>query len=104
MRRASKIDANQGEIVAALRAAGCSVQTLAFAGKGVPDLLVGTDGGNLLLEVKDGSLRPSARRLTPDQVEWHANWLGKVTVVTTIAEALAAIGVSIGYELQKETA
>jgi Holliday junction resolvase len=98
MRRASKIDANQNEIVEALRAVGCTVQSLAFAGKGVPDLLVGTDEGNLLLEVKDGSLAPSARRLTPDQVQWHANWRGRVHVVTSIAEALAVVGVSIGHE------
>lgn len=100
MRRAAKTDANQGEIVAALRAAGCSVQGLAFAGKGVPDLLVGIDGVNVLMELKDGSLPPSARRLTPDQVTWHATWRGRVYVVKTIAEALAAVGVTI----QKEAA
>ncbi len=99
MRRASKTDANQNEIVEALRAVGCSVQTLAFAGKGIPDLLVGYQGDNLLMEIKDGSLVPSARRLTPDQIEWHRNWRGRVVVVTTIAEALAAVGVSIGYEV-----
>ena len=99
MRRASKVDANQGEIVAALRAVGCTVQTLAFAGKGIPDLLVGIGGENMLFEVKDGSLPPSARKLTPDQVIWHREWKGQVVVVTTIAEALAAVGVAIGYEV-----
>ena len=49
MRRAGKIDANQPEIVAALRDAGCSVLSLAQLGGGVPDLLIGR--GNLMLLV-----------------------------------------------------
>lgn len=36
---------------------------------------------------------PSARRLTPDQVQWHAAWRGQVVVVTDVAEALAALGI-----------
>ena len=99
MRRAAKIDANHSEIVAALRAVGCTVQSLASAGKGVPDLLVGTGGENVLMEVKDGSLIPSARKLTPDQIAWHGSWRGRVFVVNTIAEALAAVGISIGFEV-----
>ena len=52
MRRAAKIDANQTEIVKALRQVGASVQSLASTGKGCPDLLVGFRGVNWLLEVK----------------------------------------------------
>ncbi|HJP47915.1 hypothetical protein [Acinetobacter venetianus] len=46
MRRAAKIDANQTEIVKALRKFGASVQSLASTGKGCPDLLVGFRGMN----------------------------------------------------------
>jgi len=48
---------------------------------------------NYLLEVKDGAKPPSERKLTPDQVEWHAAYRGRVKVVHSIAEAFYAVGV-----------
>lgn len=90
MRRAARIDANHVAIVDALRAVGASVQTL--SAKGVPDLLVGWRGRNLLLEVKDCAKIPSQQRLTPDQQVWHAAWRGQVTVVNSIDSALKALG------------
>lgn len=101
MRRAARIDANQPEIVKALRKAGCSVTSLAAVGQGVPDLLVGwqsKDGDRelVLMEVKDGSKPPSRRRLTEDQQEWHEAWRGRpVAIVETVADALAVIGTEI---------
>jgi len=94
MRRAAKVDANQSAIVAALRRAGASVQPLHAVGAGCPDLLVGHQGRNLLLEVKDGAKPPSARGLTPHQVEWHIIWRGHYAIVESVEQALAAIGVS----------
>lgn len=95
MRRAAKVDDNQGDIVDALRAVGCTVQPLHAVGKGCPDLLIGSpfSRANLLLEVKDGSKPPSARKLTRDQVLWHDAWRGQVAVVTSVKEALEAVGV-----------
>jgi hypothetical protein len=90
-----RVDANQAEIVAALRRCGCSVQVLSMVGKGCPDLLVGRDYRNYLLEVKDGSKPPSKRQLTPDEVEWHADWLGRVNTVANIEEALAVVGLVV---------
>lgn len=92
MRRAARVDDNQGEIVAALRAAGCSVTSLASVGKGCPDLVVGRNGVNYLLEVKDGKKPPSKRRLTEDEKAWHNAWMGQVSVVNGIEEALQAVG------------
>ena len=86
--RAARIDENQTEIVKALKDIGCTVQTLASVGHGVPDLLVGC-GFNILMEVKDGSKPPSKRRLTPDQEKWHKEWKGQVVVVETVKEAIA---------------
>lgn len=92
MRRAARVDANQREIIDALRAAGASVQPLHTVGDGVPDLLVGKHGRTHLIEIKDGSKRPSERRLTSDQQEWHAWWRGTpVYIVQSADEALAAI-------------
>ncbi len=92
VRRAAKVDDNQAQLVAALRVAGCSVQSLAALGAGVPDLLVGRAGRNYLLEVKDGSLSPSRRVLTEDQQVWHRNWRGAVYVVESVQEAFEAVG------------
>lgn len=94
MRVAAKIDANQEQVVLALRAVGASVQTLAAVGKGVPDLLVGYQGKTILLEVKDGRKPPSARRLTEDQLKWHGAWRGgPLAVVDGPDAALRMLGV-----------
>lgn len=94
MRRAAKRDANHAQVVAFLRAAGCGVCDLAAVGAGVPDLLVCAPTWpheSLLIEVKDGSKPPSERRLTPDQVKFHAAWKGRICVATSPDEALAAV-------------
>lgn len=98
MRRAAKRDANHPEIVAALRDAGCGVVDLAAIGCGVPDLLVCEathPHASLLMEVKDGTKPPSERKLTKDQTRFHAEWKGRKCVVTSITEALQAVGISV---------
>lgn len=91
MRRAAKIDANQGEIVKALRAVGCTVAITSAVGKGFPDLVVARHRRNWLMEVKDGRLPPSARELTPDQLIFHTHWAGQIDVVNSIDEALLLV-------------
>ncbi len=88
--RHGRIDANQPEIVKALRKIGCFVQSLADIGKGCPDLLVGFRGNWHILEVKDSAKPPSARRLTKDELKWHQKALqhGPVHVVETIEQAI----------------
>ena len=91
MRRAAKIDANQAEIVKALRKIGCTVKSLAAVGEGCPDLLVGFNGQNYAIEVKDGKAIPSKRRLTEDEERFHREWRGQVAVVTSVEEAIAVV-------------
>ena len=92
MRKHGRTDANQEDIVKALRKAGAKVVILSSMGQGIPDLLVGYRKLNLLLEVKDESQPPSKRVLTPEQEKWHAEWLGHAAVVKNEDEALRAIG------------
>ena len=93
MRRAARTDANQPEIVKALRKVGASVAITSSAGDGFPDLVVGFRRVTYMLEVKDGSKPPCERELTPDQVKFHAGWFGgPCVVVNSAGEALAAIG------------
>lgn len=90
-RTAARIDGNQAEVVAALRSAGASVECLHMLGRGVPDLLIGHNGVNLLLEVKNDSKCPSKRRLTVDEQAWHERWRGQGITIESVLEALSAI-------------
>jgi len=88
MRRAARRDANEGEIVAALRAHG--VRVFLVSDGGFPDLACLWRGAWHLLEVKT---RTGA--LTPAQVAFVADVEaagGLVHVVRTPAEALAVFG------------
>jgi Holliday junction resolvase len=88
MRLKARTDANQREIVEALRAIGCSVLVLSAVGKGCPDILVGYAGKNFLLEIKDGAKKPSDRRLTPDEERLHPEWCGQVAIVESVDRAI----------------
>ena len=85
----AKVDANHAEIKSALERMGCSVE--AISKKGVPDLLIGIDGFNLLAEVKDGSKPPSGRKLTPDQEKWHSLWRGQVCILKSVDDAVGLV-------------
>lgn len=91
--RAAKVDANQSEIVKALRTVGAQVACTSTIGQGFPDLVVAFQGRNILMEVKDGSKPPSDRQLTPAQKIFHAEWSGELHVVESIEQA---IGVLLG--------
>lgn len=81
MRNAARTDANQSEVVDALKKIGCAVVYIKLP----TDLLVWHRGRTFLMEVKmpDG-------RLTKDQVEFIASWPGEVHVVRDAQEAVAA--------------
>lgn len=91
MRRAAKIDANQPDIVAALRKIGAQVVPTHTVGQGFPDLVVGFRGRTVLMEVKDGSKPPSARKLTPDQEVFHRAWTGEIVVIESIQQAIEVL-------------
>lgn len=95
MSRARRIDDNQKAIVAAYRALGASVQSLASVGRGTPDLLVGFRGKDFLIEVKNSAQPPSARRLTDDEAKWHRSWRGSVVrIVESVDDVQAALGLA----------
>jgi hypothetical protein len=85
MRRRSRVDANQVEIVKAFRKLGVQVQHLHTVGQGVADLLCNIGGKLVLVEVKDGSKPPSARQLTPAEKKWVRLW--DVFVVESVEQA-----------------
>lgn len=87
LRRAARTDKNQKEIVAALREVGASVQHLHALAKGCPDILVGFQGRNYLMEIKNGP----RGRLTTDQERFFQEWQGQVVVVRNIEEAIRCL-------------
>ena len=88
MRRAARVDENQGLIVKALRACGATVRIIT-QGDGIPDLLVGYRGHTILMEVKDGNKPPSARQLTTAEQFFVDQWTGgKLFIVNSVEEAL----------------
>lgn len=88
MRRAARVDANQEQIVSALRACGATVRVVT-QGDGIPDLLVGYRGYTILMEVKDGRKPPSARKLTEEEEKFFTNWTGgMLAIVNSVDEAL----------------
>ena len=91
MRRAARVDANHASIVAALRQIGASVLDASAVGQGAPDLIVGYRGRNWLIECKDGAKPPSARQLTPAQIEFKASWRGHWAVALSPLEAVQIV-------------
>lgn len=85
-RYAAKRDANEGQIVDALEAAGCDVLRSTDI-----DLIVGHAGASYLLECKVPG-RTSESRLRPLQKRLRASWRGHYAIVTTPEEALRAVG------------
>ena len=70
MRHAARVDANQEQIVSALRGAGAYVWII-----GLPvDLLVGYKGYTFLVEIKTDS----KKRLTKLQADFFENWTGSI--------------------------
>ena len=68
MRKAARVDANQKQVVSALRAAGAYVWII-----GLPvDLLVGYKGHSWLMEVKTDH----KKKLTKLQEDFFAHWPG----------------------------
>lgn len=79
-----KVDSNHGYIVQGLKALRFSVCDLSGVGQGVPDLIVGYRGVNVLVEIKSNR----KNGLTFSQKEWHRTWQGSVIVAHELYEIL----------------
>jgi hypothetical protein len=94
MRYAARVDANQTQIVSALRAAGAYVWVI-----GLPvDLLVGYKNHTFLVEIKTDS----KKRLTKLQADFFENWSGSTLArIDSPEAALRMIGVKRDYPTDK---
>lgn len=89
MRTRARKDRNEAEIVSALRKLGCTVEPIRSLRGGVPDLLVGKDGKNYLVEIKV----PKEGRLSESQKNWRDTWKGgKPFVLRTTDDVVIWVG------------
>lgn len=93
VRRWGKPDANQAEIVEALRGIPeCSVLLLSAVGKGCPDLLVGYRGFNFLFEIKNPAHEKvggaAMEETRARQQKFRDSWKGQSRRVTGLKEII----------------
>lgn len=86
-RYALRKDANQADVVEALRAIGASVKPLHQP----LDLLVGYRGKTYLIEVKRPDKKGWRSEKTKEQINFIATWRGQYAIVYTAAEAIEVV-------------
>lgn len=93
MRYARKVDANQSEIVEALRGIPeCSVLILSTVGDACPDLLIGYRGANLLVELKNPKVHYNPKLPTMvKQAEFRQTWKGRVIQAYSLKEIITEL-------------
>ena len=85
MRTRARTDRNQAEVIRALEKLGATVEPIRSIRPGVPDLLVGFQGRNYLIEVKT----PKTGRLSEAQKFWRDGWKGsKPFVIKTTDDVI----------------
>ena len=92
MYKIRRVDENQAALVDAFRKLGVKVLILSEVGNGCPDILCAFPNGRMrLVEIKDGSKSPSQRKLTQEQVKFHGEWVGYVSVVSSVGEVMKIV-------------
>lgn len=90
MRRAARLDDNHPEIVSAFKKLGCSVLDI-HSLKNCGDLLISRNLKSAIVEVKDGSKPPSARKLTSGEEKFRKGWQGLYFVVEDVSDVIALV-------------
>ena len=85
MRRANRRDRNHIEIRDAFRNLGFAVKDVADL-KNFCDLIVSKNGRTWCIEVKDGELPPSKRKLTEGEDIFQHNWKGNYEIVICVED------------------
>lgn len=87
-------DTIHGDVVKALEACGCTVEDFGSrTTAGVPDLVIGCFGINVLAEVKSGEKAAKRKSATATaQCDWRDWWRGdKPVLITSVDDALALV-------------
>lgn len=84
-RRAAKVDKNQPEIVRALRKMGWYVLIISQL-KNCCDIIISKNGVTVAVEIKDGSLPLSQRRLSDGELKFKDEWQGNYLIIESIED------------------
>ena len=95
MRVRGRIDDNQKEVVSQLRKLGVSVAITSMLGKGFPDLVLGHQNKNYLIELKDGNKTKSRKTLTEDEAKFFNDWKGQVDKCESLDDICRIIGIKL---------
>lgn len=95
MRLKARTDYNQKLIVEQLRKLGVSVAITSMMGKGFPDLVLGYQNKNFLIELKDGAKPKSQKGLTMDEAKFFTAWKGQVDKCENLDEICKIIGIKL---------
>ena len=85
LRRANRRDSNHIKIRDEFRRLGFAVKDVADL-KNFCDLLVSKNGQTWCIEVKDGTLPPSKRKLTEGEEIFRHNWQGNYSIVLSVED------------------
>lgn len=85
----ARIDRNQVEIVKTFRQYGASVVHTHTLGRGFPDIVVGYQGNNFLIEIKDWLKPESQRKLTEAEQEFSNNWKGQYDIIESVGDVVS---------------
>ena len=87
--RAKKTDSNQKSIISELREAGVSVMDTSSIGRGFPDLVLGWQGMNYLVEIKTPKGKP-----TDFQVNFFTHWRGQAILIRDVKDIFNLLGIT----------
>ena len=91
MRRNARVDANQPEIVLGLRKYGATVLITSQL-KNCFDILVGFEGVNHIMEIKDENQPLSKRKLTEGEEGFKEKWQGgNYNIVKNLRQAIEVL-------------
>ena len=87
---AARTDSNHAEIRQCFRDFGATVADTFTLGRGFPDMVVGHDGQNYLIEVKAGK-----GQLTKAERVFCKEWRGNYHIVRTFEDVVAVLGIDV---------
>lgn len=87
--RAKKTDGNHKDIVTKLKKAGVSVMDCSSVGRGCPDLVIGYNGQNYLVEIK--TIKGKLNEL---QINFFTTWQGQAIVIRDVKDIFTFLGIN----------
>jgi hypothetical protein len=82
-RRDARVDANQPEIVKALRRTGWYVLIISQL-KNCCDLMISKAGRTIAIEIKDGTRAKSEQKLSPGETTFMNEWQGEYKIIASL--------------------